>query len=242
MTRRDVVGGHRVDPRDHLVEGRDLALDELRAPEAAHAARRRLERHRERAGEVALRGVELGGAGARRATSRSSSRLDHVERLLHPLGRGAGVDREIAGVVERGAVRVHGVREAALLAHLLEQPRRHAAAERLVHDRERVRGRGRASRTERRPSTRWACSVGRCTTASRLRRRRLGVLARRARRHRLPGCAPRSAPRRRRGRGCRRPRARCWRARSARGGSAAMPSRGIASIVASVPSTSRPSG
>ena len=62
--------------------------------------------------------------------------VDHVERLVHPLGRGARVDREEAGVVERGAVRVHGVREPALLADLLEQPRRHAAAEHLVHARD----------------------------------------------------------------------------------------------------------
>src|SRR5262245_29550510 len=38
-----VVGGDRSDARDQLVECRDLALDELRATEAAHAAGRRLE-------------------------------------------------------------------------------------------------------------------------------------------------------------------------------------------------------
>ena len=46
--------------RDQLVERRDLAFDLLGAADAVHAARRRLERQRERTGEVALRRVELG--------------------------------------------------------------------------------------------------------------------------------------------------------------------------------------
>ena len=88
---------------------------------------------------------------------RSSSRLDDLERLLHAFGRGARVDREVAGVVERGAVRIDGVREAALLADLLEQPGRHAAAERVIHHGERVtigieRRHRRAGRARRAPA------------------------------------------------------------------------------------------
>ena len=80
------------------------------------------------------------------------------------------------------AVRVHGVREPALLADLLEQPRRHAAAERLVHDGERVAVGIEASRTARNPSTRCACSVGRVDHGDRAR-------AARARRARATGRA-----------------------------------------------------
>ena len=57
----DVVGGDRFDPLDHLVDARDLAQRELGPADAVHAARRALERQRERAGEVAL-----GAARARR--------------------------------------------------------------------------------------------------------------------------------------------------------------------------------
>ena len=60
-----------------------------------------------------------------------------VERLLDALGRGGAVHRQRARLLERAAVREHRVGEAALLAHLLEEPRAHAAAEHLVDDRER---------------------------------------------------------------------------------------------------------
>src|SRR5258708_4825605 len=72
----------------------------------------------------ALQAVELG--------------LDDLDRLLDAFGRGPRVDREVTGVVERGAVRVHGIREPSLFADLLEQPRRHAAAQGVIHHGERV--------------------------------------------------------------------------------------------------------
>ena len=71
------------------------------------------------------------------ATRRSSSPSHDVERLVDALGRGAAVDRERAGLLERAAVREHRVRQAALLAHLLEEARAHPAAEHLVEDRQR---------------------------------------------------------------------------------------------------------
>ena len=89
MTRRDVVGGDRLDLRDDLVERRDLALVSSAAAEAAHAARRGLQRHRQRAGEVALGAVELavgdaavGDEPVELAATTSSVSVD-------PLGRGA---------------------------------------------------------------------------------------------------------------------------------------------------------
>ena len=78
----------------------------------------------------------------------------------------AGVDAERAGLLERDPVRVHGVGEAALLADLLEQPGRHAAAEHLVQHGERVAVGVVAAQRHRIPSTTWTCSVGRSTATS----------------------------------------------------------------------------
>ena len=48
--------------------------------------------------------------------------LDHREQLVEALGRGPRCDRERPGLLERRAVRVHGVGEAAALPYLLEEP------------------------------------------------------------------------------------------------------------------------
>src|SRR4029079_310105 len=64
--------------------------------------------------------------------------LEHAEQLVDTFGRGAGVDPEGAGLLVRRAVRVDGVREAAPLPHLLEQARRHPAAQHLVEHAERI--------------------------------------------------------------------------------------------------------
>ena len=130
---RDVVGASTASTRATSSSiGRDLAFDLLGAADAAHPARRRLERHRERTREMALGRFELGVAVRPSRDEPVELVVDHAERLVDALGRRARVDREEAGVFVRGAVRVHRVREAALLPHLLEQTRRHAAAERLV--------------------------------------------------------------------------------------------------------------
>ena len=71
------------------------------------------------------------------ATRRSSSPRTTSSVSSTRSGRGGAVDRERTRLLERAAVREHRVRQAALLAHLLEEPRAHAAAEHLVDDRER---------------------------------------------------------------------------------------------------------
>ena len=68
--------------------GRHFALDLLGAPDATHAARRRLERHGERTRDVALRGVEL---GARQA-------------VAHELGRAASRTTSSVSCTRSGAV------------------------------------------------------------------------------------------------------------------------------------------
>src|SRR5208282_6815552 len=59
-------------------------------------------------------------------------RYRDFENLIDPFRIGAGIDAKVARVDERRNERVDAVDAAALLAHFLEQPRRHAAAERGV--------------------------------------------------------------------------------------------------------------
>src|SRR4051812_38104312 len=126
-----VVDGHRVDVAQDLVDGHQLAIDELGLSEPAHPRPGVLETEHETATHLTLAAVELlhadaagGGCGELLAAE-----LEHLTRAV---GMAAGVDAEHSGVgVVRGK-RVDGVGEAALLAHLLEEPRRHAATERGV--------------------------------------------------------------------------------------------------------------
>ncbi len=133
----DVVAVDRFDARDQFVEVGHLALHLLGPSQPPHSTRRRLERHRERTGEVSLRRVSL-GAGEPIGHQPIELRLDDLDGLGDAFGRRARVHGEEAGIGEGRAVRVHGVRQPALLPDLLEQPRRHPAAQRLVHDGERV--------------------------------------------------------------------------------------------------------
>ena len=97
-------------------------------------------------------------SSARRRSPPSASRAR--------FGRGAAVDREVAGVREGGGVRVHRVRQAALLPDLLEQPAGHAAAQHLVGDRQRPAVVVAGCRGSRQPRLRWACSVSSCSTTT----------------------------------------------------------------------------
>ena len=74
----DVVGGDRVDLLDHPVEARDLAHRELAAPDAVHAARRALQRQRQRPGEVALGATRA--PGRRRRRRRPAGRARRARR------------------------------------------------------------------------------------------------------------------------------------------------------------------
>ena len=138
-----------------------------------------------------------------------------VERLVDPLGRGAAVDRERAGLLERAAVREHRVRQ----ARASRAPPGRAASS----CRRRAPGRGRRARSDRgRRAGARGRRARRATAPTGARRGRTGR-RRRRRRHR-PGPAAgarRSAGRRRhasrprRGRRCPPPRPRRCRAGSA---------------------------
>ena len=128
----DVVAVDGVDALEHLVHGEDGLLQEDGPPQRLHARARALHAQHELPLEVVL--------GARDGVVRHV-RLEvaqHVEDdahgLLDRLLPRAEVDGGEAGVGVQRGVRVHGVGEAALLAHLLEEVRAPRAAEDGVDD------------------------------------------------------------------------------------------------------------
>ena len=133
----DLLEPDGVDGGEHLVHRQEGAEAELLLRQAVHAARGRLQRQDEVALEVILGAAELLG---RDPVLLDRAQLLH-ERLEHlaEVGRvGARVDVEDSGVVERLRPGVHGVDEGLALAHLLEQPGRHAAPDDVVQEIESV--------------------------------------------------------------------------------------------------------
>src|SRR6478609_6757814 len=131
----DVVGGHGPDRVERLLEAQELAVDELRLAEAAHARARVLEAEDEAARELADAAVQL---GLRDAVVREAVELAVQERgdLVDLRRRAAGVEAERADAAVPGREGVRRVGEAALLADPLEEARAHAAAERRAEHRE----------------------------------------------------------------------------------------------------------
>src|SRR6266545_7779461 len=117
-----------VHPADHLVEGEDLAVGQLRLAKAGHAAGGVLHTEHQRALEVALAPLQL-CFGQPVGDHPLQLVADDRQHLVDALGRRAGVHRERAGLRVLRGVGVDRVDQATLLAHLLEQPRADAAAE-----------------------------------------------------------------------------------------------------------------
>src|SRR6266542_3755049 len=123
----DVLGGHRLDPRDHLLGGADAAEVDLLARLHGHARDGGLQGQHHVAFQVLLGPEKLA-----RAHSFVFQPLELPQRHLQEsreVLRGAGrVDRLVSaqpeGVERRGDRRG----EPALLPHLLEEPRGHPAA------------------------------------------------------------------------------------------------------------------
>ena len=225
----DRLGGHRVDLGDDPL-GSDrisvLVISDL--PSRRHAVRRRLHREHDPALEVVLRALELLVAtgcprrcrgSARRRSSRHSRRLS---------SRVADVEPDLARVRVLRRERVDRVGHPALLADLLEEPRRGRPAE----DRVEQRDDEAAPVGARDPGRREAHVVllrllpleaqpGR----GRAHERRADRPARCLRG--LAGRAPRAAQQLARARGCRPPRRRRSRARTSPGGSDASERREI---------------
>src|SRR5689334_5842261 len=133
----DLVVADRLDRGQDLVDRLEVRVDQLGLAEPAHPGRRVLEAEHDRPAELALAALQLGvGQPA----------VDHLADLvpadgqhLVRLGREAAhVHAPDAGVGMLRAEAVHRVGQPPLLPHLLEQPGRHAAAQRGVEHAERV--------------------------------------------------------------------------------------------------------
>ena len=128
----NVVDADRRDARQHGVERQRRAIDEGLARELLGARRGRFERGQGRDLELRLGAVDFrfvepqGGLGE--AVERGARDLAGV------LGGRAGVEAEQAAVGKSPVERIDRIGEAALLAHFLEQARRHAAAGRRGED------------------------------------------------------------------------------------------------------------
>src|SRR6266542_4926896 len=124
----DVLGGHRLDARHHFFRGTDPAEVELLARLHGHARDRGLQGQH----HVAFQ-VLLGPEKLPRAHSLVFQALQLPQRYLkesREVLRGAGrVDRLVSAQPEGVERRGDRIGETALLPHLLEEPRRHPAAQ-----------------------------------------------------------------------------------------------------------------
>ena len=125
--------------------------EDQHVPRLLLAARgRAFERHQQPGLELGPRALQL----ARREPLAEPPHL--VAQRRHQLGRfllaGAGIDAEHAAVAIGVGEGIDRIDEAALLADLLEQARRHAAAERGRHHRGRRSNRGRRRRSRESPA------------------------------------------------------------------------------------------
>ena len=141
---------------ERLVQA-ELAIEvDLLPRQVRHAARRVLEAQHQAALEVVLRALQL-AVGDRRLLDRPQLVDDEVHDFAHGLVGAAGVDRELAGVAIRAQSAEHRVGQAALLPHVLEEPRAHRAAEQRVEHVARVAVLV-ALRITRDPRQMWLCS------------------------------------------------------------------------------------
>src|SRR6476469_6089308 len=117
----DLVEGDAVDAADDLLDAGQLVVEQLGLGDAGHAGGAVLEAEDEAAAELALAALELvdGDALVDEETELLADDGQHVAELA---GQAAGGDGEDAGVGVVGGVGVDGVRQAAVLADLLEQP------------------------------------------------------------------------------------------------------------------------
>src|SRR5690606_37049189 len=134
--RLDLLGSDRVDAGQHLVYGHQLVVHQLVLADAGHARAGVLQPEDETAAHLALAARDL---LLRQALGHDPGHLvpADLEHVVDLAGQAADVDAELAGVGVGGGVAVGRVGQAALLPDLLEQPRRHAAAERGVQHAER---------------------------------------------------------------------------------------------------------
>ena len=132
-----VLDRHEVELAEELVRLLDLAFEHLAPQPVLDRPLRALEAEHEASLRVAARLLELLGRNGLGCDLPQLAE-DRRDRLVDARDVDAGARVEGAGVRVRGVSRVHVVAEAAPLAHLGEEARRHAAAEHDGEELERV--------------------------------------------------------------------------------------------------------
>ena len=167
---------------EDLVDGEDRLLEQDGASQRLHAAAGALHAEHELPLEVVLGARRWRRPSMSASRSRSASRMTRIASSTASCAR-AEVDGREAGVGVQRRVRVHGVGEAALLAHLLEEVRAPGAAEDGVDDEDGVAVRV-AALGPGPPRQTWYCSVSFCVKRARW---RVSGTLRSARRTTAPG-------------------------------------------------------
>src|SRR4051794_21650575 len=123
-----VLLGHALDARQHVVDRSVLAVDQLGLAEAGHPRAGVLHAEDEAAAHLADAARELLVVDAVLADALELG-VEQLDDLLGLAGRAPGVEAHVAGVGVAGGERVDRVGQAPLLADLLEQPAAHPAAQ-----------------------------------------------------------------------------------------------------------------
>src|SRR6266516_3631722 len=129
---RDVLAGDRIDVVDQVVDAENVAVGQLALADPGHPRARVLETEHDASAHLALASLDL-SFGDRAVGDVVELGPNQVEHLLGLARLAPGVHAEQPGIGIARAERVDRVRQAALLADALEQPRAHPAAERGRH-------------------------------------------------------------------------------------------------------------
>ena len=127
----EFFAGDGFDAGEDFVERIEAAEVEFLAREIGHARAGGFERKHQRALEMIFRAAKF-FFGDERFLQRAKFLDGEIDHLADGFRGGAGVDGHHAGIGIRRELAEHRVSEALLFANILEQARRHAAAEKIV--------------------------------------------------------------------------------------------------------------
>jgi len=129
----DFFSGHAVDGGEDFVEGREPMEIEFLASQIGHAGTGGFEGKHQRALQMIL-GAQQFFIGNRRFFHGAELGDGHIENLADGLLRRARIHAEHTGIGVRGEFAKDGISEAVFFADVLEETRRHAAAEKIIED------------------------------------------------------------------------------------------------------------
>ena len=125
------LGGHRVDLAADILERVVTAQIDFHAAEAHHAAGNAFQAEHDVALELDLDAFEF-VRGERLLAHVAQFLQHHLPRAVDAVGIGGEVDAPHAGIAQHFGKGVDGIGDAVLFADVLEEARRHAAAEHRV--------------------------------------------------------------------------------------------------------------